>query len=211
MTYWIGADGWPCEFEETSIGVGLARAIRAVPGGGGLDAETVGAQARMLLAVSEGGRDEELPRSRPASQKASERELIKLHDLAKKLADHIESMRRPAINALSREGAYVFDITRSLRELEEYARCAFGGFEIEGTVSGAPRKIEAFEVASIAAGLFENISGRRATYTADKETGEVSGAWPEFLEAVYKALHIRASVAAQVRAVSEKSRQKMPT
>lgn len=201
----IGQDGYPCEFSESPFGAGLIKAIRAIPGAETLEPEAVEGKARMLYAVSEGGRDEELPRNRPASQKASDDELRKLAALAEKLERHILSIRQPAVSALYAEGAHVFELVRTLQETQENARHAFSALEIEGTPSGAPKKIEAAEVAFLASRVFEHISGRRATFTTDPGSGKVSGAWPDFLSAVFDALYINASVAAQVRTISEKT------
>lgn len=205
MNDFFGVDGWPCEFAMSAFGAGLIRAIRAIPGAEALTEDDVEGKARMLYAVSEGGRDEEMPRNRPASQKASEDELRKLAALAERLERHILSMRQPAVSALYAEGAHVFELVRALQETQENARHAFSGLEVGGTPSGAPKKIEAAEVAFLASRLFEHISGRRATFTTDPLTGKVRGAWPDFMSAVFDALYIDASVAAQVRAVSEKS------
>lgn len=205
MNDFIGLDGWPCEFAESSFGAGLIQAIREIPGAEALEAQDIEGKARMLYSVAQGGRDEEMPRNRPASQKASEGELRKLAALAEKLERHILSMRQPAVSALYTEGAHVFELVRALQETQENARHAFSALEVEGTPSGAPKKIEAAEVAFIASRLFEHISGRRVTFTTDPGTGKVSGAWPDFLFAVFDALYIDASVAAQVRAISEKT------
>lgn len=201
----IGVDGWPCEFEMSGFGAGLIRAIRAIPGAEALTNGDVEGKARMLYTTSNMGRDEELPRNRPASQKASDDELRKLAALAEKLERHILSMRQPAVSALYAEGAHVFELVRTLQETQENARHAFSALDIEGIPSGAPKKIEAAEVAFLASRIFEHISGRRATFTTDPGTGKVSGAWPDFLSSVYDALYIKASVAAQVRAISEKT------
>ncbi|WP_397542052.1 hypothetical protein [Roseovarius salis] len=209
MNDFIGADGWPCEFAMSGFGAKLIQAIWAIPGAEPLTEDDVEGKARMLYAVSEGGRDEELPRNRPASQKASEGELRKLAALAERLERHILSMRQPAVSAFyaetARGGRGLFELVRTLQETQDNARHAFSALEVESTPSGAPKKIEAAEVAFLSSRLFEHISGRRATFTTDPLTGKVSGAWPDFLSAVFDALYIDASVAAQVRAISEKT------
>lgn len=202
-----GIDGYDCEFSLSGFGAKLINAIRLIPGSEALDYDEHEDEgyARMIYAVAEGGRNQERPNNRPASQKASEGELRKLAAHAEKLERHIQSMHRPAISALSAEGVRVFELVWLLQELQENARHAFSALEVAGTPSGAPKKIEAAEVAFLASRIFEHISGRRATFTTDPLTGKVSGAWPDFLSAVFDALYIDASVAAQVRAVSEKS------
>jgi hypothetical protein len=201
---WFARPDWPMD-HELAMRAALMDAIRAIPGGECLEESDVEGRALMLLRASNAGRDEELPRNRPASQKASEDELRKLATLAERLERHILSMRQPAVSALYAEGAHVFELVRALQATQEYARHAFSALEIEDTPSGAPKKIEAAEVAFLASLIFEHISERRATFTTDPLTGKVRGAWPDFLSAVFDALYIDASVAAQVRAVSEKS------
>ncbi|WP_424992418.1 hypothetical protein [Oceaniradius stylonematis] len=201
-----GEDGWPCEFEESPWGVALITAIRALPGGDALDGDTVTAQARMIWAVAEGGRDEELPRNRSASQEASEAEIAKLVELSERLADHIEAMRRPALSALTNVHAYPFEAVRSLRAMAEQAKVAYSEINVSSAPRGRRQKIEAAEVAFIAARLFEEVTDCRATFTSH-ESGNVSGEWPDFLSAVYDALGIKASVPAQVRALNKKGAQ----
>jgi len=201
----LGLDGYPCEFAESPFGEGLIRAICAIPGGDVLEPDDVEGKARMLFSISQRGRNEELRRNRPASQKASDSELRKLADLAQKLERHILSMRQPAVSALYADGAYVFELVRTLQKTTDSARFAFHTMEIEGSPSGAPKKVEAAEVTFHASLVFEHVSGRRAIFTTDPGTSEISGAWPDFLANVFKALYIDASVAAQVKAISQKT------
>jgi hypothetical protein len=167
------------------------------------EAEIEGA-ALNLWSASWSGRDEELPRNRPASLQSSETELRKLHELAGKLADHIEAMRQPAIAALYAEGAGVFDIVPRLRDLQQDAQAAFGDLKPQGSGRGAGVKAEAAAVTEAAAFQFERVTGRAAGFTSDPDTGVVSGTWPDFLRVVFDALGIDASVAAQVRALRKK-------
>jgi hypothetical protein len=162
------------------------------------DADIEGA-ALMLWSASWSGRDEELPRNRPASLQSSETELRKLHELAGKLADHIEAMRQPAIAALYAEGAGVFDIVPRLRDLQQDARDAFGDLKAHGSGRGAGVKAEAAAVTEAAAWQFERRTGEVVRYTSDPDTGAKSQLWPEFLRAVLDALGIKASIGSQVQ------------
>lgn len=209
MTDFIKIDGYPCEFVESAFGKPLVEAIEALPGADALTPDDVEAKARMLYHAAQYGRDEELPRNRPASQKASEDELRKLAALAIKLERHIKKMRQPAVSALYSEGAHVFELARLLEQVQEDARRAFNSLGVGGSPGGAPEKIAAKEVAFLAARTFETVTGQRASFTSDPSTSEVTGDWPEFLAAVYAALHIQASVAAQARALSAKTPQKI--
>ena len=204
----VGTDGWPCDFEDSDIGAGLIAAIRALPNGERLDGKAVSDTARLIWAVAEGGREEELlPRNLPAGIKQTEREIAGVIELSRKLADHIEGLHRPAVDALYAEGAHVFEQVSTLRRISEYARHAYPGDDYAADSRGRPKKVEAIEVAHITSGIYERITGAKATFTSDPQTGQVRGKWPEFLENVYAALRVSASVASQVRAVSAKSRQ----
>ena len=92
----------------------------------------------------------------------------------------------------------------NLRQAEETAQYASGRLETSSK-GGRPKKIQAASVTSICAKLFEEISGRHPTFTTDPHTSLISGDWPAFLETVFEALYIDASVASQVRAISQKT------
>lgn len=209
---WFSRHDWPLD-HELQMRTALMDAVRRIPGGAGLSEENIEGKALFLLSASNSGRDEEQPCNRPASRSASERELIKLHDLARKLADRIDALRRPSVAALwandiRGEAQSIFGLATQLRELSDTARCAYGEVEASEPHRRARTKIEAAEVAGTAAFVFEHISGRRATFTTDPNTSAVSGEWPDFLGAVYVALRIPASVESQMRALREKTRSK---
>lgn len=201
---WPRWDDWPSPAQ-----LALYEAVRSFPGGDRLSDGEVNGCARMIATVSVLGRGQEQPRFRLASQVATDRQLIRLHDLADKLARHIEALNRPALGALRAEGSNAIDFLASLRELQENARHAYS--EVSGlpeaAASGRPRKIEATHVTEITAEVFERVSGVRPTFTSDPDTGDVSGDWPTALGLVFGALYIDASVAAQVRALA---REKTP-
>ena len=201
----VGADGWPCDFAENTIGARLIAAMRALHCGDTLDDDMAEVLARQLYAVANLGRDEELPRNRPASQKASEAELEKLVSLAERLTDHIEAMHRPAVAALVAEGADPLRLAADLQRLRHDPLASLSGIDVNAPAARRPPKIEAREVAIHAARLFECITGRPPTYTTDPATSERRGAWPGFLGEVFAALAINASVNEQARAASVKS------
>ncbi len=206
---WTGADGWPCDFAETPIGLALMAAIRGLPGGGEIAEGEAEALARRIFASASLGRDAELlPRNQPAGQKAAEADLKRLHDLADALARQIEAMHRPAIDALVAEGIDPFTWASRARELREAAHAARS--EVEGEAArGRPPKVEAKEATRAAADVFEHVTRRSATVSTGPETGAVSGPWPAFLSAVNAALGIKASVAKQTRPISaENARRK---
>lgn len=201
MRYWFDENGFPIDTPKL-----LMEALRKIPGSNELPDDRIRDLALMVEAIANGGRDEELPRNRPASVSASEVEIRKFQDLCGKLVNHIESMRKPSVSALSTEGYIIFDLARELRKAQEIARHAYSGIEGE-TAGGRPKKFEAAAVTEICASIFEQVSGKRPTFTTDHGTGAVSGAWPDVLQAVFKALYIDASVASQVRPLSEKTRE----
>lgn len=195
----IGLDGWPVPYPT-----GLADALRTIPGAADLSDDRIDGLAKMVVAVADGGREMEAARNLPASPKASDGELVKFHDLCEKLSDHIEAMHQPSTSALWTEGFAVFDLLERLKSAQEAARCAYGATPGDDRATGRPRKIEASEVTDIVASIYEEISGRRPTFSTNPANGAVSGEWPDTLRSVFSALHISASVPAQVKAHREK-------
>ena len=192
---WVGMDGWPRDFPD-----GLREAILSLPGSDDLSPDEVNGLASRIAAAAIGGADLERNRNRPASLKASESELRRLHELCGKLVDAINSMHRPAIDALTEESADVFTLAGRLEEMQASVRCAISQIEPRNA-RGAPTKARAAEVTREAAAVYTQVTGTRPTITTDTRTSEVSGAWPDFLQMVFYALNIHASVASQVRGV----------
>lgn len=203
----IGADGLRCSFSESRVGSGLIQAITALPGADAFERIEIERKAQFIWELAQSARRNALNCNLPASQGASDKELRKLHDLCSKVVDHIEEMHSPAVTALANEGFVVATTVEELRKLMEGARYAFGACEGQET-KGRKRDIEASQISEIAGSMFEYVTGRRPTITTDPHTGEVSGDWPQFLRAVFDALHVQASVANQSRAVSELMRSK---
>lgn len=195
---WFARPDWPLE-HELAFRARLMGALRCLPGGDALGDDEAEGLALMLLAASSTGSDDELPRNRDASQKASEAELCTLHKLAGKLAEHIDAMHRPAVAVLTAEGVEPFTLAARLRELQDETRAALSELQASGSGRGAPQKAEAAAVTEAAAAVFERITGQRATHTNYASSG-VGGLWPEFLRDVFEALGVKASVASQVRA-----------
>lgn len=210
MTGFTGLDGWPCEFEQSPVGMALIAAVRDLPGADALAESEAVAEAKLLHFVSLAGQDDELPRSRPASQKASEKEIARLVELASSLADHIDTLRRPAVSALFGEGADVFTFAAQVREMAETARIAYSEIDVATPPRGAPKKLEAAEVTYWAAFTYQKITRSPVTFTTTDTThgAKISGAWPDFLAAVFEALRIDASVESQVRGLKLKARRK---
>lgn len=202
---WFGLDGFPCVFAESSTGSALIRAIAELPGGEHLGEKGIEGNAHLLLNAYQQGRDENLPRNQPATRKMTDDEIRAFHDMAIKLADHIEGLHRPAVAAMFAEGGNPFNLVPQLREAAEIARFAFGMAEVSLKSPGRPKKSDAIYVTEMASFVFNHVSGRRPTFTTHPATGEVSGSWPDFLGKVFAALQIDASVASQVRAISEKT------
>lgn len=192
---WTGLDGWPCDHPP-----GLIDALVALPNAGSLGADELEAKATLLTAVAEGGKDEEMPSARPATAAASDKELVRLHYLCRKLTDHIETMHEPAISALHAEGGDHRQLVNALQSTVECARHAYGATGAPERLSGRPPKVAAAAVTEIAASIFKQITGRPATFTSDPATSHVSGAWPDFLGKIFSAFMINASVASQVKA-----------
>jgi len=197
----IGKGGWPLESLKN-----LMLALKKIPGSENLGNGRLCELAKIIEMVSSDGYEKELPRNKTATPDKTEGEIIKLHDLCEKLADHIKGLHQPAVSALINEGLSVISLMEDLRRAQEIAEYACGGDEASNGPTGRPEKIEATEVTKITAKIYSDISGKRPTFTTDPETSEVSGSWPIVLKLVFDALHIDASVSSQVRAQSKKSR-----
>ena len=202
MAHWTGVDGWPTDFPEK-----LVDAFRNIPNGQHLTDDKIYGMAKIVASIATSGQIEEMPRNRGASATGSEAELKKFHDNCEKLAEQIETLRQPSISALFGEGLLLWDLHKALRQAQEATRHAFSALEAN-TNGGRPKKIQAASVTDICAQLFEDVSGKRPTFTTDTGDSTISGAWPDFLQAVFDALYIDASVASQVRAASEKTPKK---
>jgi hypothetical protein len=197
---WFMRADWPLD-HELARRTALIDAVRGLPDGDALDDNKAEGLAILIWSAHNRAQDDELPRNRPASTTTTEAELRKLHDLCVKLADHIEGMHSPAVGGIYIEGAVLFDLASAARQMAETATHV----EFEGeNARGAGEKIVARQTTEMASHVYEHVTERRPTFTSGTETGAVSGAWPDFLTQVFEALWIKASVAAQVRAISEK-------
>lgn len=198
MTF-TGADGWACDFDQSATGAALIVAISQLPGAETLAQDAVRTAAFRLYSASEQGKASDEPRNRPASIVQSEREIETLDRLAGELEQAIRNIKRPSHAALFREGANLPELSANLALLREYARHAYSDLRDTEKARGRPQKHEAAAVTETARHIFETITQRPATFTTDPATGHVSGNWPDFLQAVFSALSVAASVASQVR------------
>lgn len=198
MTF-TGLDGWPCGFAESAICAALMAAISGLPGADMLPQETLQTHAFRLFSASEQGRAEDEPSNQKASTKQSEAQLRDLDRLASELERGLRDLKQPAFDALHREGANIAALSQTLAQLREYAGHAFFDLRAAEHARGRPPNHEASAITTKARCTFETITQRRATFTTDPANGQVSGAWPDFLKAVFTALAVDASVASQVR------------
>jgi hypothetical protein len=201
---------WPIDHRRA-----LCDAVRAIPGAERLSDDDVDGYARSIAAVADLGHDEQLPRFRDTSPAATEKQLLRIGELAAELDAQIAALNAPAVAGLARNGVDAFDMQRHLERLQAAAHHAFTGSRLsrgkaEGkSAGGRPRKVAAAEITAAAAEVFEEITGAPPSFTSDPETGGVSGDWPTVLGLVLDALLVEASVAAQVRVrVREKTPRK---
>lgn len=202
---WFSRANWPLP-HEGQLRQALMAAIASIPRREPLTDDDIERKALTLLSASCWGRSEELPRNREASHKASESDLRELAGLCRKLERHIEGMRRPAVDGLYANGFAALDLLAPLREAQEAARCAFSDLDPGAVAIGRRRKIEAEQVTIAAADVFEKVAVARPTFTVDPLSSKISGAWPEFLAAIFSAFGIDASVESQVRRLMEERR-----
>lgn len=202
---WFRRPDWPLEHEEKRREAIIA-AIHILDDGQALAEEDIEGLGLLLYHAFLTASDEELPRNRPASSAATDKELRRLVKLAENLAEHIEQMKRPSVSAVHREGADLFSLQRKLKEVSEVAGYSLGCAADENS-RGAPPKVRAAEVTREAEYIFERVTGSVPKYWTEQST--VSGAWPEFLNRIFDALRIEASVRSQVSAsAAEKSPKK---
>lgn len=168
--------------------------------------DVIEAHAARIYAAARQGRLDEHAHNRPATKATSDEQLIRLDKLAGQLAQHVEAMNRPAVDALRREGLDGAALVDLARLVQERCQWAFGGYDDERS-SGRPPAVEAQEVTAAVANAFQRITGKRPTFTTDPLTVEVSGLWPDTLRAVFAVLFIRASVESQVRAYDKRERR----
>lgn len=205
MGNWTDQDGWHKEFLRP-----IVEALRSIPGGGELPIESLYDKAALIEAVANGGKDAEAASNRHATPKASLEELRKLELMCSKLVQHIEEMRGPAVAALSIEGLSTSDLAARLKAAQEVAGYALGNIDFSetGPKGGSPKKVAASDVTEICAVIYEEVRKKPPTFTTDTGNSQISGVWPDFLQAVFNALCIKASVGSQVRAASEKTLKK---
>jgi hypothetical protein len=192
-------DGWPRDWPE-----GLALALRSLPGCENLSDERLDHYAKRLAIAEYWGRYYERPAARDASQAQTDKSLERLHDQCEKLAAIIAELRRPACEALLKEGVNVAALRDLLLEAQEAARCCYGFTDALAMAPGQPSKIRAELVTEQAARIYEELTGKTPTFTT--LASGVAGAWPDFLGACFDALCVSASVESQAKALREKTR-----
>lgn len=200
---WTGADGWPRDFPD-----GVAVAIQSLPNGDTLDEARIAFLAELIAHAAIVGRDEERPAALPSSRAQADGSLRRLHDLCGELAQHLESLRRPAIDALRAEGLEAATFRLLVEEAQYAARCAFGGTSAPERKAGRNPSRAAALVTAECASVYETVTGRRPTFTRDPHNSTVSGPWIDFLGAVFSACYIAASLESQASALMEKMGRK---
>lgn len=193
---WTWTDGWRYPFPE-----GVDRAIRALPRGEALTDQEVRQLAIQIGDAAILGREQEMPKNRMASARASRDELEGFIALAERLKNHVQNMRQPANNALFDGASFsLSEFSVTLAEAIDAAEVSVGAVEAPAeSVKGAPKKIEANEVTARAAFIYFQVTGEKPTFSTDTSNSKVFGNWPDFLDAVFKGCRIKASVDWQVR------------
>ncbi len=204
-------EGWPCAFPESTICSALLAAIDDLPGADELtDVSRLGAASFLYIAAVQ-GRQEEEPQNRPASFKATLKQVDELAKAAEKLCEKVEALNAPAVQALVEEGVEPTQFRRvsdELRQLAQGALQARDNINAPETAKGRPTEVEANDVAEEAGRIFLEVTGQRPTLTNVVATGAVQGTWPDFLERVFRALFIKGSAASQADRVCKIYRPK---
>jgi hypothetical protein len=192
---WTGLDGFPRDWPEA-----LEPAIRGLPGGAELSAQTIAHYAKRLTIAADLGRRMEKPAGRNASRGETDKSLDLLHDQCEKLVATIAGLKRPASEALAREGASLFVLQSMLAETQQAARHCHSYTDAPEVAKSRPPKVEARHVTHEAARIYAEIVGRSPTVTKNPVSNKVSGPWISFLASTFAALYIDASAEAQAAA-----------
>jgi hypothetical protein len=198
---WTGVDGFPREWPEA-----LELALKDLAGDTALASDKLERYAKELAVAANIGRMQEIPAAREASQGQTDKSLEQFYDRCGKLIETIASLKRPAWDALRREGTSLFEMQSLLAEAQQAARHCHSYTDAPKTAQARPRKEEAAAVTEAAARVYTNVTGQSPTFTT-LDSG-ARGRWPDFLGACFAALHIVASVESQAKALREKSSSK---
>jgi predicted O-linked N-acetylglucosamine transferase (SPINDLY family) len=209
---WFNRPDWPMDW-ELKRRADLMEAIKVLEHADAQDAQRIEGMALLLFITSMHASDAELPRNRQAALKASQTEMRDLMALCEKLRGHIENMHQPAVSALMDEGAKLFTFASEVAQMAEIAGISIGSIDAKKAAKGAKSKIVAAQVTEMAAHLYEDMTGRHATYTTHSNDlhpsgPSISGQWLTFLKAIFQALNIQASVEAQTKIHKELNTRK---
>ena len=207
--FW-GADGWPCDFASSKRGEELIAAICELPGAEFLDHENREAEgiARALYGEFEAGQSAKSSWNQPASGKATEVQIRRLHKLLGDLSEHLMNLKKPAVDSLKLEGFDHLKLNDMINEHQEIARFAFGLIDPLSDRGTLETKVVARTVCEGAAQVYVYVTKSKATFTTELEATHRTGPWPNFLGTVYSILGIEASVSSQVQTLSKKRNEK---
>ena len=166
--------------------------------------DTVKAQARFLweCATFVG-----FPRDTiPTTTKQAERELLALRKRVSGLRLQFGKISMTALNAMDADNRAVL---ANLVQMEKAAQRAVGQLHNQQAikVTGRQRMRRAEHIATVAARVFERLTGMPATVSFNPSTSSSYGPFLDFLKAVFEACGIVASAEAHAKAVRRKLRK----
>lgn len=145
--------------------------------------------------------------------KQAEDALEILSNRCNELADQIEMLSPSLIEDLFCAGEHeLFALPTRLRSLSESAECASEEYVDSYSKRGRPTLHQAGMVTWAAGLAYSQITGKKPSFTTDKATSEIVGAWPDYLEQVFVALGVSAKARRQAREfVQEREVRKRPS
>ena len=162
--------------------------------------------ARSIASAYDDGKWLEKEAQREATAAKTIHQLEKFQSLCVELADHIDTMNKPALDHLKFESVNIPALRFTLDQTAEFTDHAFSNLENTSLGKGRRRKLAAAMVTESSAKCYEAITGNRPTISNDPQTQKVSGPWISFLTAIFAATFVDESVESQARAFMEKIR-----
>ena len=145
------------------------------------------------------------PDTIPTTTKQAERELLALGKLVSRFRLHVGKMSMTALDAMDADNRAVL---ANLVQMEKAAQRGLERLRSQPAikVTGRPRMRRADYIATVAARVFERLTGMPATVSFNPGTSTSYGPFLDFLKAVFDACGVAASAEAQAKAVRRKHR-----
>lgn len=181
----------------------------------GFDVPTVIGSATTIYRAYMWGESASHAGNKPDTLVGCQDDLAKLAKSYQALVDQISALRRPSLIALwdANCGPELLsaELTRSLIGIETAMGLA-GSVALEQHFvkrrDGRVKGTAASATTDATARIYERLTGQKVGFTRDPASSTITGHWPETLQAVFLALGIESSVAAQVQAYATRKNER---